>query len=158
MKYLLLGGAPSVGKTQTTIRVRNLLTADNYQIVVDAGITGADILQVLQRNNHQGENIRVMINSGSDDLNAIVRAKNFLDQNQPIDVVTSSVRELSNERASFFAIMQTSDEDFLVEIPLAKITRRGGANSVALNWYRTSLDTLIHHILLSQPYSLLVDV
>jgi hypothetical protein len=41
----------------------------------------------------------------------------------------------------------------VLEIPLAKITRRNNGFNVALSWYEVALDKLVEKIIREQPYN-----
>ena len=45
-------------------------------------------------------------------------------------------------------------KDFIIEIPFAKITRKGSNFNVSLNWYEQQMDNLIEHTLSNRPFDL----
>jgi hypothetical protein len=45
-------------------------------------------------------------------------------------------------------------KDFILEIPLAKITRRETNFPIALNWYQIQIDNLLNQTIINTPYNL----
>jgi len=106
-----------------------------------------------------GEKIRIIINSPTDTVEIINQFKIFYDSNfngNGYNLLISSVRDDNFwPRKDFFRIMEIpSGHDYILEIPLAKITRRGENFHTALNWYSNKIDALIDDILINSPFNI----
>lgn len=159
MDYFLFGGAPSVGKSQSIYRLTQTLLTPARGFVVVSGIFPAifeDFKVIVEGNNKNGRKIRVLINSATDTVDIIQNLKDFYDQNIPIDIVISSIRDNDfYPRQDFFRIMNiNSNSDFVLEVPLSKITRRGTNFFTALTWYENTLDNLVLNSLSGTPFNL----
>jgi len=158
MIYLLIGGAQSVGKSEAIIRTADYLLNNGFSVI--AGIypptNSNDILIVVEGLDRAKNKIRILINSATDTVDIIWGLKKFYDNNLPIDFIISSVRDDgSYPRTEFFTIMNIQPNvDTIIEIPLAKITRRNVFNT-ALSWYQTTIDRLIQHTLSSSPFNVI---
>ena len=164
MRYLLFGGAPSTGKTSAIYRLAIILTtrAINPFIIVAGSIslpppfgkTPNDFKVLLEGVDIKGKKTYILINSATDDKYNIDLLKDFYNNQQHIDIIISSVRDIYWKRKYFFETMKILlEDDFYLEIPLAKITRRND-HALALNWYNHTLDTLGIHILSNTPFNL----
>jgi len=163
MDYLLFGGAPDTGKTGAMGRIARALNSSMWGFTIVAGFISAaplpgnkplDFRVVLEGKNNQGKIVRILINSATDDKYNIDELKKLYIASLPIDIIISSVRDIYWERQYFFDIMEIlKKEDFYIEIPIAKITRRNDF-SLALNWYEDSIDKLVTHILQRTPFNL----
>jgi hypothetical protein len=156
MIYLLISGAPSVGKSQTIHRLTQTLLLNRFNIVVGAlpPQIPPDFCIVLEGFDNTGKSIRILINSATDTPAIIQNLKDFYDNNLPIDFIISSVRDILPERDDFLRIMNIQETDTIIEIPLAKITRRN-TWQIALNWYQATIDNLIIHTLTNPPFHIL---
>lgn len=157
MDCLLIGGAQSVGKSETIFRLTNRLITKGFIVV--AGVlptTFADFKVVLEGLNLNGKKVRIVINSATDTVDIINHFKSFYNNNGNCDILISSIRDDNFwPRQDFFTIMNiNSTKDFILEIPLAKITRRGANFNVALNWYENQLDILVDHSLTNLPFQI----
>ncbi|MBY8963157.1 hypothetical protein KJK34_10375 [Flavobacterium sp. D11R37] len=157
MDCLLIGGAQSVGKSETIYRLTENLIAAGY--LVTAGTfpaTFTDFRVVLQGPNRFGKTVNIIINSPTDTVDIINDFKSFFDANGTYDILISSIRDVNFwPRGDFFRIMGiTSPKDFILEIPLAKITRRDTNFPIALNWYQRQMDNLMNHLLVNTPFNL----
>lgn len=106
---------------------------------------------------NKNNNIKIIINSPSDTVPIINDFKKFYDINGGnYDIVISSIRDDGfYPRTDFFKIMNINPTtNFVLEIPLAKITRRETNFTTALNWYNIQIDNLISHALQNQPFNL----
>ncbi len=158
MDCLLIGGAKSVGKSETLYRLAEKLTLVGYRQV--AGVlpsTFNDFMVVLEGINKRGIKIRIIISSSSDTVKIIKDFKLFFDVNGQYDVLISSVRDGDfRPRKEFFSIMNISGSiDFILEIPLAKVTRRDADFRIALQWYNDKIDNSIDFIIQNSPFSLM---
>lgn len=158
MECLLIGGAQSVGKSGTIYRLANDLVSRGFS--VSAGSIPArfsDFKAILIGFNKSGDKITIIINSPTDTVDIINDFKKFYDDNGGVyDILISSIRDDDFwPRNDFFKIMNiTSAKNFILEIPLAKITRRTTNLPIALRWYRSQIDNLINHTLTNNPFNL----
>jgi len=156
MKSLLIGGAPSVGKSETIYRLTNSFIAKGFVVVSGFIPTSFDDFKtVIEGTNVNGELIRIIINSPTDTVAIINDFKRFFDANGKYDIMISSIRDNNFwPRQDFFRIMGISENENLIEIPLGKITRRNDNHLKALNWYKNKIDKLIEHTLSNKPFNL----
>lgn len=157
MECLLLGGAQSVGKSETIFRLAHSLVTAGYVIVAGTlPTTFTDFRIVLEGINNHGKSVRIIINSPTDTVDIINVFKNFYDSHGVYDILISSVRDNNFwPRRDFFRIMDISrPKDFILEIPLAKITRRGTNFNTSLTWYQLELDNTVKHIINNSPFNL----
>jgi hypothetical protein len=157
MKYLLFGGAERVGKSQGIYRLTNFLIGIGF--VDTLGLVPPsfkDFTAVLTGHNKHGNVIKVIINTATDTPAIIANFKNFFDANGSYDFVISSIRDDNFwPRKDFFSIMMISPASKdIIELPLAKITRRGSSHRIALNWYYSKIDMMAQHILHQSPFDL----
>ncbi|WP_395077259.1 hypothetical protein [Flavobacterium sp.] len=156
MNYLLIGGAPSVGKSESIYKLAQTLLTPARGFTIITGIFPPiinDFKIVIEGIDKSGVKIKILINSGTDNKKIIENFKNFHDVNKPFDIIISSVRDISNPRIDFFSIMKISTADIIVEIPLAKV-RRGKTRTTALIWYQDKLDALILNTISNAPFNL----
>lgn len=106
--------------------------------------------------NGHGSQVKVILNSATDTVSIIQNFKNFYDLHGPYDILVSSVRDGGVwPRGDFFTIMGLSNQNhYICEIPLAKLTRRGGNFTTALNWYQTKIDKLVEQVIRQAPFYL----
>lgn len=157
MVCLLFGGAPSVGKSETIYRLAQYLMAKGFTDVLGlVPATFSDFSAVLEGVDLKGVQVRVIINTATDTPGIIENFKAFYDANGNYEILVSSVRDDNFwPRAEFFGIMGISPSTHqIIEIPLAKITRRDINFYTALAWYEKSIDKLTHHILGLPPFEL----
>lgn len=155
MESLLIGGAPSVGKSETIYRLANRLVGKGFVVVAGSiPTTFNDFRVVVEGTNTDGKEIRIIINSPTDTVAIINDFKGFLDVNGKYDILISSIRDNNFwPRQDFFKIIGIDKS--LIEIPLAKITRRDNNFSVALDWYKDNIDRLIDHTLSNKPFRII---
>lgn len=157
MNCLLIGGAQTVGKSESIYRLANNLTSRGFMVVAgNIPPVFDDFNCVLEGIDKNKKTIRIIINSPSDTVTLIQDFKSFYDSNEPYEILISSVRDNGfYPRNEFFNIMSiNTPENFILEIPLAKITRRGRNFNTALNWYENQIDNLIEHTLGNLPYNI----
>ena len=158
MNCLLIGGAQSVGKSETIYRIANDLTSRGFVLIAGTiPVTFSDFRCILEGLDKNNKTIKIIINSPSDTPQIINDFKDFYDNNGgQYDILISSIRDDNFwPRQDFFHIMNISTlTHFILEIPLAKITRRGNNFCTALNWYQIQVDNLIKHSLNNPPYNL----
>jgi len=156
MENLLIGGAQSVGKSNSIYRLANRLVASGF-VVVSGFIPTIfdDFKVVLEGVNKSDKKIRIIINSPTDTIDIINNFKEFFDDNGVYDILISSIRDNNfYPRSHFFRIMGLSEYTNTLEIPLGKITRRSTNFATALNWYEEKIDKLIDHTLSNSPYGI----
>ncbi|MDR1248206.1 MAG: hypothetical protein LBK63_02775 [Treponema sp.] len=157
MKYLLFGGAPAVGKSETITRLKEFLeskgiaTSEEPVSINEKG----DFYAYLDGTNAAGAKVRVLVSSATDAIPEIQGFKSYCDSHEPYDIVISPIRDTGDpERANFFSIMGKPHPDSVVEIPMGKITKKNGYDQ-AIGWYRNAIDTLAHRVLSNAPFQLL---
>lgn len=155
MDYILIGGAPAVGKSRCIHRIaKHLLNngfVDVHNLVPNEF---KDFKAILEKRNQSGEITRVVINSPTDTPEIISQLKSFCDKNGNFDILISSVRDEGFwPRKEFFKLMKIDEVHAnIIEFPLAKITRRGDNFEKALKWYIEKTDVLIKAILINNPH------
>lgn len=157
MIYLLIGGAPNVGKSESIYSCTIILLSKGFKVVQGSVPSSLkDFKAILEGPDKNGEVKRVLINTASDTPAIIEDFKTFRDKSAPCDICLSSVRDDNFwPRKNFFQILEINQtEDFILEIPLAKITRRGNNFAPALSWYREKIDHLVLFSLKNPPYNL----
>lgn len=167
MKYLLIGGAENVGKSETIYHIANyLVNFKKFQIVVgnipSISSTGSapDFRCILSGNDKDGKTVKIIINSPSDTKEIIEEFKEFYDENgSNYDIMISSIRDDNfYPRNEFISIMEIPNPlpkgSYLLEIPLAKITRRTTNFRGALSWYKDKIQVLLKHTLSNLPFNL----
>lgn len=168
MNYLLIGGAPNVGKSETIWLATQVLISKGFIPVVGSVPPPPmptirpfpDFKTILQGLNKTGNSIWVLINSATDDPQRIDELKEFLDSNSSynVSIIISSIRDgigsLFWPRPDFFIKMNIiAPQDFVIEIPLARIMRQHN-KPVALDWYRNANTRLIEYTLSNVPYNI----
>lgn len=158
MNYLLVGGASNVGKSETIYRLAIRLLASGYSVVAGTVPTVfTDFKAIVKGNNSSGNIIYVLLNSPTDDIARIGELKQFYDESAfPINMVISSIRgEDEWQRRYVFTHMEIKPPtDFVIEIPLARITRRGINFWPALNWYQQTVDEILTRTLAGNPFNI----
>jgi hypothetical protein len=157
MKCLLLGGAPSVGKSETIYRITQFLRTKGFNTrrgFVPAAFS--DFYAVIEKPNDNGNPTRIIINTLTETRSFIYNFKYFFDTNGTYDLLISSVMDDSFlQRKEFFSIMCLNPTtDTIIEIPLGKITRRDDNFNIALDWYQETMYKLLQHILQISPFQL----
>ncbi len=155
MDCLLIGGASSVGKSESIYRLTKYLISQGFSDVSNSVPNDfIDFKAVIEGNGQSGKPIRIIINTATDTPDIIARFKAFYDNNGTFDVLISSIRDDNFwPRFDFFKIMKISNETHnIIEIPLAKITRRGTNFETALKWYQDKTDKLILNTLNNKPF------
>lgn len=157
MKYFLVGGAPNVGKSESIHRCTLALMSRGFKVVKGTVHPHQkDFRAILEGLNQNGKTIKILINTASDTPAIIEKFKRFMGKNDPCDICISPVRDDDFwPRKEFFRILDIDiKKSFILEIPLAKITRRGSNKTRALHWYRHQVDDLIKYCLKSNPFNL----
>lgn len=155
MDCLLIGGAPSTGKSESIYRLTNYLLRNGYQDITNSvPPTFKDFRAILEGNNQNGQKIRIIINTPTDTVKIINHFKTFYDNNGSYDILISSIRDDNFwPRQDFFKIMDINKTgNFILEMPLAKITRRGNSYTTAQRWYQDKTDEIVLHTLRNVPF------
>jgi hypothetical protein len=156
MNYLLFGGASSVGKSEAITRLKRYLDLKGMVTVNRSSFPNGngDFYACLDGTNTAGSKIRILISSTADDGDTIQGFKEYCDSHGPCDIIISAIRDAGDrERANFFSIMDKIPSDFIVEIPMGKITKRN-ARDKAMKWYRNAIDDVAHKVLSNAPFNL----
>lgn len=155
MNNLLIGGAQNTGKTDTIYRLTETLLNGRFTLIVgDFPASPRDFMVVLKGPDLNGNIIRVIINSATDTPKIISKFKIFFNQNGTYDILISSIRDFDfYPRGHFFRIMKINHNN-VIEIPLAKITRRGVGFNPSLIWYNEKMDELITNRLSHDPFNI----
>jgi hypothetical protein len=162
MKTLLFGGAPSVGKSESIYRLTKKLISvgyiDKFEMVPGSF---KDFTAILEKKSKNEPTILIAINTATDDIAKLNKLKKLLEDNPDVNILISSIRDDDfNPRSQFFdksGIDETKDT--IVEIPLAKITRKGDAKDPksnkarALKWYMDKIDKLSFRTLANYPFN-----
>jgi len=151
MECLLIGGAQSVGKSESIYRLAKYLISQGFKDNLNmVPATFQDFKAILERVDSNGKLVRIIINSPTDTPEIIQKFKDFYDNNGNYDILISSIRDnIPGPRNDFFKIMGICSA---LEIPLAKITRRDSNKRLALKWYQDKVDELLIHTLKNNPF------
>lgn len=159
MNYLLISGAPNVGKTGTIYRLTEfLITHKSFKVICgQVPSSQKDFIALIEGYNQQNQKIIIAVNSASDNTETISKFKEFLSANNNfnVSIIISSIRDHNFfPRKIFFEIMDINDSNIDIEIPLAKITRRKQHKNTAMQWYKNKIDNLVQFILNRQPFNI----
>ena len=118
--------------------------------------TFRDFRAILEGIDSNGKPIRIIINTPTDTPQIIQSFKVFFDTHGIYDIFISSVRDDNFwPRNDLFRIMGiNTPTNQILEIPLAKITRRNKNFNVSLNWYQDKIDKLLIQTLKNNPFFL----
>jgi hypothetical protein len=158
MKYLLLGGTTSTGKSTAIWNLAQNFVARGFNSIGrPLPITFVDFTAIFETTDRNGNTVRILLNSPTDDPTVIIRLKEYIDSlDFAIDIFISSVRDPDWWPRRFFFNTFSIDpvNDFLLEIPLGRIHRIRGDYQMALDWYRQSVDNLMLHTLANPPFDI----
>jgi hypothetical protein len=167
-KYLILPGAPGTGKTGALIRltasfllgkkgfihVPSQPPDDQYAYPPKLGV---DFLALFE---NQQRRIRIMVNTGMDSPRCAYKLKGFIKQcgqwNMMPDIIITAGRDANFYPSShFWRTMEISQNNpNVIQVPLARITRRTYNHSPTLTWYQQRMDALLEHILSKNPFNI----
>jgi len=155
MKYLFISGAPNTGKTETIYDLTVYLISQGYEIVLmgngdfvtqipDSRTRVEDFQCVIEKKISEHITKRVLINSATDNENRINSLLEFHKNNPNVDMIITSMRDGGDAMRSFLKekLNIIPNTDIVVEVPLAKITRKRNLNT-ALRWYKKSINELV---------------
>lgn len=167
MKVLLIGGAPSTGKSNAVLMCAHYLINHGFALfdceyyngkstnlpkVATGSNSSTDFLAKLAGTDKNNKNVSITITSASDSTGLIDINFNYL-QSQSCDIYISSVRDLGYERKYLFSKFNFHSEDKgLIEFPLAKMSRKNQNWYTAKNWYDITVQNMLEHILNSKPF------
>lgn len=155
MKYLFISGAPNTGKTVTIYDLTVYLISQGYVIVLRG--TGnfvnpttvsqariEDFQCIIEKKISDHITKRVLINSATDNENRINSLLKFYEKNLNVDVVITSMRDGGDTMRRFLKdkLNIIPNTDVVVEVPLAKITRKRNFIT-ALMWYKRSVNEIV---------------
>ena len=157
MKFLLIGGQPDSGKSETIYRIFMRYSISYTQISnlhphaqIPSGFPFEDFSVLLEGLNNKGNLVKILIHSPTDDSYNINMLKNNIISHSP-DIIICSIRDIDWQRQMVLDIVANN---YHFEIPLARITRRHNSRPIALDWYRSTIDILIDSVLVQTPFSL----
>ena len=150
-QVLLVGGYKSTGKSELTNFIARQFT--NLQTPVPTGQKGKDYLYLQEWPDNNGNTVRIVVNTASDDKASAIAFDNFLANNH-CDIIITAIRSFGINRQRILNIVSkhTTQNSFLLEIPLARIHGKLAFNS--LNWYTQTREVLAKHILRLPPFNL----
>lgn len=155
MKYLLISGAPNTGKTETIYDLTVYLISQGYDIVLKGDsdfITPKpsppakvkDFQCIIEKKISENCTKRILLNSATDNENRINSLLDFYKRNPNIDLIVSSIRDGGDAMRKLLkdGFKITSSSENIIEVPLAKITRRGNSHTT-LMWYKRTVNKLV---------------
>jgi hypothetical protein len=175
-EYLILPGAPGTGKTGALSRLTaSFLIGKKGFIHVPIPSPanpypyppvkpGADFLALFERQpmppDKQWRLIRIVMNTGMDAPRCADILRDFINQcgqlGKTPDIIITAGRDANfHPSPHFWKTMEISPANLnVLQVPLAKITRRGHDHSTALTWYQQRTDALLEHILSNAPFNI----
>ena len=157
MKFFVISGAPSTGKTTAINNIAQWLTTG----VIKTDIYGQLLPSFLPdaNGNYYDFSIviiikekKIIIHSASDDTSKMDALIEKIKQNPDTEIVITSCRDIYLERDYFTANIRPY-ATFFLESPLGKITRRNDF-TLADDLYKDILLQMHQHILSNNPYYL----
>lgn len=158
MKFLVISGAPSTGKTTAINKIAEWIT-------IRGSVTNDSIGNPLppflpnSKGEYQDFSIvlfykgrKIIIHSATDDKAWMDKLINLINLNPDTEIVITSCRDIYWERDYFTANIRPY-ATFFLESPLGKITRRNDF-TIADNLYKALLLDMHEHILSNNPYNL----
>ena len=157
MKFLVISGAPSTGKTTAINKIAEwitsaLITTDNNGYLLPSFLHDA-------HGNYYDFSIviivsgrKIIIHSPSDDTSKMNALIEKIKQNPDTEIVITSCRDIYWER-DYFTVNLKPYATFFLESPLSKITRRNDFTP-ADDSYKDILLEMHQHILSNNPYNL----
>lgn len=157
MKFLVISGAPSTGKTTAINKIAEWLTSGIITTDVDSNLLPSFLpdakgkywdfsIVIILRGK------KIIIHSATDDIPNMDALINKLKLHPDTEIVITSCRDIYWER-DYFTKNIRSFSTFFLESPLGKITRKNDFN-LADTWYKDSSLALHQHILKNNPYNL----
>ena len=155
MDYLLFGGAPSTGKSETITRLIDyLIKSKNFVCNNIQQLSNKDFYCVLDGKNKNNKNIQVLVTSATDTYKIIDDFEAYLQNYPKHDFIISSIRDAGDPMRDYFLKkMKITKNDFCFEIPLAKITRQTNFHA-AFQWYKDKIDCISIGVLGNLPFNI----
>ncbi len=169
MKVLLIGGAPNTGKTNAVAICAHYLINQSFTLLDCQDINGNkmqlpkiangvnspnDFLARLEGFDRNKKRVSVIITSASDTDVIIDNNLKYL-QKQNCDIYVSSVRDIGPERKYLFTKFKfNTDNNGLIEFPLAKMSRKNQNWYTAKKWYDTTVKKMLETILGSNLFNI----
>lgn len=156
MNSLLIGGAQNTGKSKAIYKIANTLLGKGFVLIAGTiPATFNDFMVVLKGTDNNGKESIIIINSATDTEGIIKAFKKFFDTNGTYHIMISSIRDDNYyPRKEFFDIMKLNADDFVLEIPFAKITRIKKNRAKPLKWFADNMENLINHVLKNNPFNI----
>jgi hypothetical protein len=152
MNYLLFGGAPSVGKSKAIISLKSFLNSRGIVTSHKFRFPNDDFYACFDGTNSQGAKVRILVSSAADTRPIIRDFKNYCASHEPYDFIISAIRDEGDPECTYFhSTMGITSSDFIMEIPMGKITRRKTTRAT-LKWYSSAIDKLAHTLLGNAPF------
>lgn len=168
MRILLISGAPNTGKTNAAVMCAHYLINQGFALIdcqdlntnkmqlpkIAKGANASkDFLVTLKGFDRNKKGVSVVITSASDTYRIINNNFNYL-QNQKCDIYISSVRDIGSERKYLFSKFKfNADDNYLIEFPLAKMSRKNQNWYTAKNWYDSTVKKMLETILGSNLFN-----
>ncbi len=157
MKFLLIGGQPNTGKSETIARIF-LLLSTRYTVIINVHPHTVlppttpleDFSAILQGVDTTGKQVKILIHSPTDDIPNINLLKENIKTHKP-DIIVTSIRDIGWERKEVIKIVSSN---YFFEIPLARITRRHYHRSISKIWYQSNIDKIVKLVIESTPFNL----
>jgi len=158
MNFLLIGGQPNTGKSETIARLF-LLISTRYKVISNVHPHTAlppttpleDFSAILHGVDATGKQVKILIHSPTDDIPNINLLKENVLTHKP-DIIITSIRDIKWERTEVEKIVGSS---FSFEIPLARITRRHHHRGKSKLWYQSNIDNIVKLVIESPPFNLM---
>jgi uncharacterized protein YlzI (FlbEa/FlbD family) len=157
MKFFVISGAPSTGKTTVINNISQwltsgIITTDSNGDLLPSFLPDAygnfydfSIVIIIRGR-------KIIVHSASDDTNKMDALIEKIKQNPDTEIVITSCRDIYWER-DYFTENLKPYSTFFLESPLGKITRRNDFDP-ADNLYKNILLEMHQHILPNNPYNL----
>ena len=156
-KVLFISGYSNTGKTTTTTNIIKFLSNNGYTEIysLPTGQPSIDKICLFSGLDKTGNNIKIVINTAADNVASVNNFDSFLSQNH-CDIIITACQNVGNIRQSISDTVQKylSPNNSILELPLGKMTQRATNLINANNWYLTSVEKLVKHILKEAPYNL----
>ena len=142
---LLVGGASSSGKSTLTNFIAGELCKNGYTKVSmqPTGLQGTDWLYRLVGMDKNGNQVKIIVNTASDNAPSIKKLNKFLAKNS-CDIISSAIRATGNERSDLLSVIHRhiGTTSYQIEIPLAKMVRTQFNLANVLPWYEKGMKSL----------------
>jgi hypothetical protein len=161
MDYLLISGTHNTGKTTLIYEITNFLITNGYVDITGTfpltrPIPMKDFRCILQGVGKGGIQKLILVNSATDDEHNINLLIELFTKYPLVDIIITSIRDSTDPMRVLLLnrLNINPQQDFQLELPLARIIGQRQDFGVALTSYQTALLPLVMHILDRQPYNL----